>query len=260
MPLPSPRRNPSPVNRTACTLLAALLAVASSTSAQISPQGALDRPIAEAGLVEKIDTLTTAEAATTAAVLTAPRATPVNPRDAVPEPAAEPAKKAKGATEITAMEATFDNKKHEAIFTRNVTVNDPEFSVTCDRLVAMLKHEGSTSGNAKPTEKSPAAAPKPGTKSKGGLDRAIAEGNVVIRQSKVEADGSTSQSFGKAQKADYNAVTGDIVLSGMPIVQQGLNQCISTAPETVMTLNRDRNMKVVGPHRTIISDKADLEK
>jgi lipopolysaccharide export system protein LptA len=213
-------------------------------SARAAGEDALKRPISEAGL---------AESPNTAEV---PRAIAVAPRDAAPAPAPKP----KGTTEITAMEATFDNKKHEAIFSRNVTVTDPEFSVTCERLVAMLKHSGSSADAKNPTERSPAAAPKPVGQEKGGLKRAIAEGNVVIRQSKVEADGSTSQSVGRAQKADYNAVTGDIVLSGSPTVQQGYNQCIATSPETVMTLNRDRNMRVVGPHRTIISDKADLEK
>lgn len=248
------------MNNAVCTFVAALLAAAIPAPAQRPATDALKRPIAEAGLVETLEPVAAGEIAPAAtAVLNAPRATAVTPRTAVAEPAATPERKAKGATEITAMEATFDNKKHEAVFTHNVTVNDPEFSVTCDRLIAMLRHEGSAN-NVKPTEKSPAAAPKPEGKKKGGLERAIAEGNVVIKQAKTEADGSTSYSYGKAQKADYNAITGDIVLSGMPIVQQGMNQCISTSAETVMTLNRDRNMKVVGPHRTIISDKADLEK
>ena len=217
------------------TTLVALAAV--RALAQAPAGDVLKRPIAEAGL----DALV-------------PRAVAVAPG----EPAA-PIPKAKGATEITALEATFDNRKHEAIFVRDVTVTDPEFSLTCERLVAMLKHKADPDPAA-PKERSPAAAPKAPGKEKGGLQRAIAEGNVVIKQTKTEADGSTSQSFGRAQRADYNALTGDIILTGNPFVQQGFNQCIATAPETVMTLNRDRHMKVVGPHRTIISDKVDTEK
>lgn len=214
--------------------------------AQSAVEDSLKRPIAESGL--------TAPSAQTE-TLAVPRATPVTVGESTNKVAAP----TKG-TEITAMEATFDNKTHQAVFYRNVTVTDPEFSITCDRLTAVLKSNGAAS-EAKPSERSPAAAPKPSDgRSKGGLERAIAEGSVLIKQSKVEADGSTSLSVGRAQKADYNAVTGDIVLSGSPAVQQGFNQCIATSPETVMTLNRDRNMRVVGPHRTIISDKADLEK
>jgi lipopolysaccharide export system protein LptA len=243
-PLLSPRQKPKIVND-AVTFLVAMGCVGGALgSARAAGEDALKRPIAEAGLAESIN------------APAVPRAIAVGPREA----AAEPAPKPRGTTEITAMEATFDNKKHEAIFSRNVKVTDPEFSVTCDRLTAMLKEVGSSADSKAPTERSPAAAPKPAGKEKGGLKRAIAEGNVVIRQSKVEADGSTSQSEGRAQKADYNAVTGDIVLTGSPAVKQGFNECIATSPETVMTLNRDRNMRVIGPHRTIISDKAELEK
>lgn len=244
-PLPRRSRHPKPVSKFVLLYGAMLMAGGMVAFAQSTVEDALKRPIAESGLLEP------AHAADTS---NAPRAIPVAPG----EGAASAPAPSRG-TEITAMEATFDNKTHQAVFYRNVTVTDPEFSVTCDRLTAVLKSNGAAS-DAKPAERSPAAAPKPAGKSKGGLERAIAEGNVLIKQSKEEADGSTSLSVGRAEKADYNAVTGDIVLSGSPVVQQGFNQCIATSPETVMTLNRDRNMRVVGPHRTIISDKADLEK
>ena len=72
--------------------------------------------------------------------------------------------------------------------------------------------------------------------------------------------GSTSTSIGKGQKADYASDTGIIVLTVWPSVQQGINTCVSTSDETVMTLTREGHMHVVGPFRTIIADKADLEK
>lgn len=241
----------------------ALIVAGSSGWAQGNVEEALKRPIAESGLLKELDQ--------PAAIGAAPRAVAVSPRTTGAKAdsaaaVAEPAKKAKGPTEITAMQATFDNRKHQAVFENDVTVNDPEFSVTCDKLTAFLKHEEPAADGAKPAVKTPVVSKEAseknddGGKKKGGLDRAIAEGHVVIRQEKLEADGSTSQSTGKAARADYDARTGDIVLTGRPIVQQGLNMCIATADETVMTLNRDRNMKVLGPHRTIISDKADLEK
>lgn len=256
---PSPIPSRKHASSGAALLLAAVIGLAAApTPMRAGAEDVLKQPIAEAGLLETLDRVASAESSGKP-----PRAVAVNPRVAVAvavsEPEPVPPPKPAGTTEITAMEATFDNRKHEAVFSRDVKVIDPEFSVTCDRLTAMLKHAGSAS-DAKPTEKSPAAAPKPAAKKKGGLERAIAEGNVEIKQTKVEADGTTSQSYGRAQRADYNAVTGDIVLTGNPFVQQGINQCVATSPETVMTLNRDRNMKVVGPHKTIISDKAELEK
>ena len=60
------------------------------------------------------------------------------------------------------------------------------------------------------------SAPEKSTKrqSGGGLERAIAEGNVVITQDKLEADGATTGTSAGREKADYNAVTGEIILSG----------------------------------------------
>jgi lipopolysaccharide export system protein LptA len=140
-------------------------------------------------------------------------------------------------------------------------VKDPEFNVTCDKLTAFLKH-GDDKAAAEPVRK-PAngrngdvAPPKRGG---GGLDRAIAEGNVFITQENMAADGTVTKSIGRAKRADYDARTGDIVLTGKPAVRQGLNTCVATAEETVMTLNRDRDMRVVGPHQLIITDKGDLE-
>src|SRR6187402_1156609 len=48
-------------------------------------------------------------------------------------------KKPKGQTEITSLEATFDQKTREAVFLGNVIVKDPEFDLKCDRLTAFLK-------------------------------------------------------------------------------------------------------------------------
>lgn len=180
-------------------------------------------------------------------------------------------KKPKGQTEITALEATFDQKTREAVFIGDVLVKDPEFTVTCDRLTALLKKQQQEEAVPKATpaaEPPPAALPAPGAepaaeKKGGGLDRAIAEaakGNeVTITQEKFEADGSLTKNIGKAKKATYDAVTGDIVLTGSPSVQQGINLCVAQSEETVMTLNRNGRMKVEGPHKTVIKDTDTVE-
>lgn len=211
----------------------------------------------------------------------------------------KPSKKEKGPTEITALEANFDNKTHQAIFVGQVVVKDPEFNVECDRLTAYLKHddkpadkqdgaadaatpkaEPATGGKgATPAPKATAkATPKPMTglpapktvtpapakadKAKeskgGGLEKAIAEADsgkrVTIIQEKVEADGSVSHNIGHARRAVYDAVTGDITLTGNPDVQQGINQCIALEDSTVMVLNREGRMHVTGAHKTVIKD------
>jgi lipopolysaccharide export system protein LptA len=172
-------------------------------------------------------------------------------------------KKPKGQTEITALEATFDQKTREAVFLGDVTVQDPEFTVTCDRLTALLKKQ--KTGGEKPAGK-PSPTPAKGSsepKGGGGLEKAIAEANpgkqVVITQNKVEADGSVVLNIGKGRKTVYNAATGDIVLTGSPSVQQGINLCVAESDETVMTLNRNGRMKVQGPHRTTIKDTNSID-
>lgn len=116
-------------------------------------------------------------------------------------------------TEITATEATFDQRANIAVFLINVFVKDPQFNLTCDKLTAYLKQEDATPPGAKPapgakatpgakgaitpkpaaatpaTATPSAASPKPGTtpqpgatatgtpapvKKKSGLDKAIA--------------------------------------------------------------------------------------
>ena len=194
----------------------------------------------------------------------APRAVAVAVPPAEEAPIKPAAKKEKGPTEIDALEATFDQKANEAVFIGEVVVTDPEFNVKCDKLTAHLKTaekpaEAATGKWPKPATPAPADPKKKSGSS--GLRRAVAEadeGNrVIITQDKPDADGKPQHSVGEADKATYDAVTGDIVLTGNPKIQQGINLVISTAPGTKMTLNRDGRMHAEGPHKTIIVDKGD---
>lgn len=180
------------------------------------------------------------------------------------KPGAKPPRKAKGQTEITSGHATFDSKTRQAVFIKNVIVKDPEFNVKCDRLIADMK-KPPNGGDKPPADPPPAADPAnqgPGGTG-GGLEKAVAEANpggvVVITQEKIGADGSVSLNIGKARKATYDAVTGNVVLTGMPTVQQGINVCSAIDEKTVMTLNRDGNMVVEGEARTTINDSASVE-
>ena len=173
-------------------------------------------------------------------------------------------KKDKGPTEIDALEATFNQKTNEAVFIGDVIVKDPEFNVTCDKLTAHLKGAEKTkpapNGIGKPATPTPSTpAPAAEKKKGGGLQKAVAEANaggrVVITQEKTDPDGTVQRSIGRADKAVYDAVTGDIVLTGKPEVQQGINLVMATAQGTKMTLNRDGHMHAEGPHKTIIIDK-----
>jgi len=222
-----------------------------------------ERPLSETDLLKQIEALTPSRPAAAKNNESAPASLfdtglgdPIKSGSGKKDKPVE--KKSKGPTEITALEATFDQKANLAVFIGEVVVKDPEFNVVCDKLTAHLKHD----------EKPKAGAPKPATpkpneasgkKKGGGLEKAVAETTsdrrVIITQEKTEADGTITHSIGKADKATYDAVTGDIVLTGSPDVIQGINRVVATEPGTVMTLNRDGHMKAVGAHKTIITDK-----
>ena len=178
------------------------------------------------------------------------------------DPSAKPAlKKEKGPTEIDALEATFDQKANEAVFIGDVVVTDPEFNVKCDKLTAHLKTAEKTvaATGPKPATPAPAEPKKKGGSS--GLRKAVAEASaghrVIITQDKPDAEGKAQHSVGEADRATYDAVTGDITLTGNPKIQQGINLVLATEDGTVMILNRDGHMRAKGPHKTIIVDKGD---
>ena len=167
-------------------------------------------------------------------------------------------KKEKGPTEIDSLDATFDQKANVAVFIGEVVVKDPEFNVKCDKLTAYLK----TAEKAAPATQVPDPKPaKPAKKGGGGLQKAIADANpgnrVVITQNKLQPDGTIQHSVGTGDKATYDAVTGDVILTGKPEIQQGINLVIATSPVTKMTLNRDGHMHAEGPTKTVIVDKGD---
>ncbi len=182
----------------------------------------------------------------------------------------KPEKRSKGPTEIVALEATFDQKAHLAVFIGDVVVTDPEFNVQSDKLTAYLKHDDQPVGEA-PASRLKAGAPPVAdasgdTKKKksGGLEKAIAEADpgrrVTVTQEKEEADGSISHSIGHGTKVVFDSITGDITLTGRPDVKQGINTCAATDDGTIMILNRDGHMRVTGPHKTVISDQSGLTK
>jgi lipopolysaccharide export system protein LptA len=181
---------------------------------------------------------------------------------------AVPAASPQGPTIIDSQAMDYDEKTRIAVFTGDyygVVVKDPSFTVTCDKLTAYMRKAGAAP-SATPTP-APSAHGKGGAADgaaagrENGLQRAIAEGvpdrPVVIVQVKPGANGAPPErDVGIAMKADYNADTGDVVLSGWPRVSQNVNTQIATAPSTTMIMNRDgRTMKTHGPSRTVIQEQ-----
>ena len=156
----------------------------------------------------------------------------------------------KGPTDITCTKGvTFDEKSRKGVFTGNVRVLDPQFNLTSDKLTVFLKKEQApATGKAK-------AAPEPtlpDDSTGGGLERAIAEGHVVVVQDKPAENGAEAKHYvGKANKLDYDAKTGDVVLTGWPQIQQGINIQAATEEGTVMTINRNGSLNTKGGTHTI---------
>jgi len=178
-------------------------------------------------------------------------------------PAATPEKRAKGPTEITAREATFDNRAHFAIFTGDVVVKDPEFNVTCDQMTVYLKKPPEK--DAPPDPQKPAANPTPEGDTASGIDRAIAEGNVIITQDKPDADGKPQHYVGTGRKAVFENATGNVTLYGWPQVSQRVGgslskKIVSLVEGCVIVMNRAGKIDVNGLHTTTLQDSGAVDR
>lgn len=140
-------------------------------------------------------------------------------------------------TEITAKkQATFDNTANLAEFEGNVVVQDPQFTLYCDKLRVTLN------------------------KNRKGLQLAEAMGNVIIVQTnKDDSTGKVIKSVGRAGKAVYDPTSGDITLTITPSVQHDQNMQIATEESTIMILNRNGRSHTTGGSRTVIVDSGDQQ-
>lgn len=138
-------------------------------------------------------------------------------------------------TEITAKkQATFDNAANLAEFEGSVVVQDPQFTLYCDKLRVTLN------------------------KNRKGLQLAEAMGNVIIVQNnKDEASGKVIKSVGRAGKAVYDPTTGDITLTISPSVQHDQNMQIATEESTIMILNRNGRSHTTGGSKTVLIETAE---
>lgn len=172
-------------------------------------------------------------------------------------------------TEITADSSDFDEHEHRAIFIREVIVKNPSFNINSEKLTAYLKHQDAAVATPDPKPKpapkgwpkAPAGEAPPPVAAKttktpedstGGIEKAIAEGSVIVTQDKLQADGTTTHSVGHSRKAVYEASTGDITMTGKPTCEQNENTCVALADETVIILNRDGKMRAIGPNQMLI--------
>lgn len=171
-------------------------------------------------------------------------------------------------TEILAMQgAQFSAKERVATFIGDVRVTDPRFQLACDELTVYLKKTSSAKTAAAPAADATATPPPmaaPAAKADGddqsamggGIDHAIAKGHVIIVQERPATDGGDpKRSVGRGERADFDNNSGDMVLHGLPSVEQNGNTHVATSENTVMTLRRDNSLVTKGPSRTLITQR-----
>ena len=137
--------------------------------------------------------------------------------------------------------AYLDSKAYMATFNGSVSVVDARFSLTCDKLTAFF---------VRPSVES--AGEVKGESGRSGLDKAEAEGDVIIIQDKVGDKGEVERSLARAQKAVYDSQTGNITLSGWPQVEQKQNVTMAAEESTVIVLNRKGKLEVLGHSKSIL--------
>ena len=173
----------------------------------------------------------------------------------------------KKATEITCSgETLFDAKAATAVFIKEVKIVDPQFTLTADKLTAYLKKPSKTPavpvipGAGTPTPE-PTATATPASKGQAqakadsgasGLEKAIAEGHVVIIQERTDDKGEVVRYIGRAAKAEYVSEKGEMTLSGWPQIQQGFNNQVATEESTVMIMDREGHLHTKGSSMTVI--------
>ena len=220
------------------------IAVLLALALRVSAQSGNEEPVGRLGL--DISGIERAKVALPAATATA---------------VAKSEKRPKGPTEITAREATFDNRVHLATFSAEVLVRDPEFGLSCERLTVNLKKPPLPAAE-KPAEKAGPKTKPPG-ESGSGIEKAVAEGHVIITQDKLDADNKPQRYTGKASRAVFDNTTGTLTLYGWPQITQTIGgnlskQILSLEESCVITLNRAGRIDVKGFHKCTLQDTADL--
>lgn len=171
--------------------------------------------------------------------------------------AEKPVKRPKGPTEITAHDALFDSHDYLATFNNEVRVTDPEFGLSCDRLTVNMK-KPAPQGAAKP-----AANPAAKGDANSGIEKAVAEGNVIITQDKKEAGREPEQYEGRGKRAIFDNKTGTLTLYGRPRIAQSvkgvmLKEIVTLEEGAIITLHRSGKIEVKGLFKSTLHDAADL--
>ncbi|MCB1231392.1 MAG: hypothetical protein KDN19_14055, partial [Verrucomicrobiae bacterium] len=239
--------SPAPTTITDTTQPAQTQTQAPATQAKPAGQAMIPEPVASARPTATPTTntgggqlLTQADPAPNTATPPPVLTTPANIPPPVPlEPRYEKEKGASGEVmQISSDETVMNNEQHLITFTGQVIVvnPNPNFKMTSDRLDVWMNEEDSA------TE----SAPKPEGQSGGSpsFKKAIATGGMVEIE-KLDANGKVQ--VAKARKAEYDAITEDIILTGGPPTLQSESGFVNPkSPDAVIILRKDGNHEIQG--------------
>jgi lipopolysaccharide export system protein LptA len=112
-----------------------------------------------------------------------------------------------GTTEITAKVGAFDQNNHVAVFTTEVYVENPQFTVNCDKLTAYMHvnevkmEEREETAKARAAAKAVGVNPEPGKPNIPATPRPAPKATPIPRGAKVKIDdGATSKNASQAER------------------------------------------------------------
>jgi lipopolysaccharide transport protein LptA len=149
-------------------------------------------------------------------------------------------------TVITSEFLDLDIEKNTAVFQKNVTVDDEEMNIECEKMTIFLE-------DTKPIGD---ASAKKNEKEKTGkqISRIICEKNVVITRKLPNANGGGTKQTATAGHADYDVKTGMIVLTKDPVLKKGN----SSIKGEVITIWRDSEKVSVKHGSELILDSGTI--
>jgi lipopolysaccharide export system protein LptA len=117
--------------------------------------------------------------------------------------------------EIRAREALMDDTKGEMTFLGDVELESPDYEMKCDKLVIYLEKTVSVAGGSEV----------------GAMKRAVASGGMVEIKRTVIEKGKKKTQIALGRLVDYDAIVGDVVLSGGPPYIQDGDRFVKTNSE-----------------------------
>jgi lipopolysaccharide export system protein LptA len=145
--------------------------------------------------------------------------------------------------EIRARESLMDNSKGELTFIGDVELDSPDYEMKCDKLLIYLEQGTVPEGSAK----------------SGGMKRAVASGGMVEIKRTVIEDGKKKTQIALGRLVDYDAIAGDVVLSGGPPYIQDGDRIVKTNSEDSKIIMRKNGLYEITGSTDRISIRIPIE-